>query len=77
MPDRFHILLEKYKAEVKEILGNAYVRMVVYGSHARGDYRSDSDLDILVLADVKPEELSRYSGKIYGKCHSNQTSSVF
>ena len=41
------------------------MRMVVYGSYARGDYRSDSDMDILVLANVEPEEISKYSGKIY------------
>lgn len=65
MPDRFQILLEDYKRAVKDILGNSYVKMVIYGSYARGDYQKDSDLDILILADVKPEEISKYSGKIY------------
>lgn len=65
MPDRFQILLENYKSAVREILGSSYVNMVIYGSYARGDYHKDSDLDILILADVKPEEISKYSGKIY------------
>lgn len=65
MPDNFQIMLDVYKSAVKEVLGNAYVQMVVYGSYARGDYRKDSDLDVFILADMRPEELSRYSGKIY------------
>lgn len=65
MPDRFQILLENYKNLVREILGSSYASMVIYGSYARGDYDQDSDLDILILADVKPEEIGRYSGKIY------------
>ncbi len=65
MPDKFQILLENYKSAVKEVLGSLYVDIIIYGSYARGDYRKDSDLDVLILADVKPEEISRYSGRIY------------
>ena len=65
MPDNLLLKLEPFKEAVKKVLGASYVRMVVYGSYARGDYRSDSDLDILALADVEPEKLSPYSNAIY------------
>lgn len=33
---------------------------ILYGSYARGDFDSESDVDILVLADVPRGELHRY-----------------
>jgi len=33
--------------------------VILYGSYARGDYRDDSDIDILVLLDSDNEKLSR------------------
>ena len=33
---------------------------ILYGSYARGDYDSESDVDIMVLADVPRIELGRY-----------------
>lgn len=32
----------------------------LYGSYARGDYNSDSDVDILFSADIQPEDISKY-----------------
>ena len=33
---------------------------ILYGSYARGDYDRDSDVDIMVLADVPHTDLGRY-----------------
>ena len=40
----------------KNILGDKLRKVILYGSYARGDYNSDSDVDIMVLADVKDED---------------------
>lgn len=32
----------------------------LYGSYARGDYHSESDIDILLTVDMSPEEICRY-----------------
>jgi len=46
MKDKNHIL-QMIKASVSSTDPNA--TLILYGSYARGDYRADSDLDILVL----------------------------
>lgn len=40
----------------KDILGDKLYKVILYGSYARGDYNSESDIDIMILADVKDEE---------------------
>jgi len=42
------ILLELKKG-IQEIAGDRLVKMVLYGSRARGDYREDSDTDIAIV----------------------------
>lgn len=65
MPDNLSTLLMEYRKAVVKILGNRLNRMVLYGSYARGDYKQDSDIDIMVLADIQPEEISGYADKIF------------
>jgi len=42
-------ILRRIKAELASIYGRRLAGVVLYGSHARGDYRQDSDIDIVVL----------------------------
>ena len=30
------------------------MKVILYGSYARGDYQDDSDIDIMILLDIKP-----------------------
>lgn len=39
--------------------------MILYGSYARGDFGQDSDLDIMILADIQPGETGSYLDRIY------------
>lgn len=39
--------------------------MSLHNSYARGDSRQDSDLDIMILADVQPDETGSFSDRIY------------
>lgn len=36
----------------------------LYGSYARGDFRPDSDIDIMILVDMSDIELKSYSEKL-------------
>ena len=45
---------------VNEILGSRVKKIILYGSYARGDYDYESDIDIMILVDMMPEELVKH-----------------
>lgn len=61
MPQAMHSLLLEYLAAVQEIYGSHLKRVILYGSYARGDYTTDSDVDIMILVDLDENELDQYS----------------
>jgi predicted nucleotidyltransferase len=55
-------VLTRFRAAVSELYGDRVERVVLYGSRARGDYRSDSDYDVALFLREMPcraEEMSR------------------
>lgn len=53
MPKRIESLLQLYRNQLTEELGQHIRKVILYGSYARGDFRKDSDIDILILVDLK------------------------
>lgn len=64
MPQTIHTLLTQYLLELKKIYGTYLKSVIIYGSYARGDYTSDSDIDIMLLVDLSPEEMDAYSDEL-------------
>lgn len=58
-------IMEAYSKELKKLLGISLVKAILFGSYARGDYNNDSDIDIMVLMNVPPEQISDYADKVY------------
>ena len=46
-----HSLLPEIERKIRDCFGDKVVRIIVFGSYARGDYDEESDLDILVVVD--------------------------
>ena len=44
-------LVDQVKAHLTERYGKGIKRVILYGSHARGEATKDSDVDVLVLVD--------------------------
>ena len=42
-------VLLKFKGELKNNLKEKFIDLILFGSHARGDYSKDSDIDVLLL----------------------------
>ena len=47
-------LMKEYALKVKDVYGDKLVKIILYGSYARGDYNEDSDIDVMILIDVPP-----------------------
>ncbi len=60
MPVMINNLLKQYVEEVRKIYGNHLKSVVLYGSYARGDFRPDSDIDIMILVDLTDMEVEQY-----------------
>lgn len=57
-------LIEQYIEAVKKIYGSHVRQIILYGSYARGDYHSDSDVDIMILVDMSDLELKAYGQQL-------------
>lgn len=60
-----HDILLKFAQQVKEILNDKMTKIILYGSYARGDYRENSDIDIMVLTTLSDEEIRGIKTDIY------------
>lgn len=64
MSDKMQNLIDLYVDEIKKIYGVHLRKIILYGSYARGDYRQDSDVDIMILLDMSDMELKAYSKQL-------------
>jgi len=82
MPKEIKSLLKKLKSGLKQMYGEQFKEAYLFGSYARGDNDSDSDIDVLiVLSDFEKygAELNRTSELIGNLSleHGNTVSVVF
>ena len=64
MPETMQSLIEQYIAEIKKIYGTHLCKVILFGSYARGDFRPDSDVDIMILLDMSDMDLKAYSQQL-------------
>lgn len=64
MNEKLKAILDELRSHFEEIYGDRLVKMVLFGSQARGDATKSSDIDVLVVlkGQVNPgEEIQRTS----------------
>lgn len=80
-----YIVIENYIREVKQLLGEDFLRACVYGSYARGEYSDadESDIDIAIFTNRPANEFYRLLDQIsevtfeYNVKHDIMLSPVF
>ena len=53
-------IIERIVVFSRQVFGEKFQNVILYGSYARGDYDDESDIDIMIMVDMNREELSRY-----------------
>ena len=64
MPQNMQDLLEQYVVYMKEIYGSHLRQVILYGSYARGDYNTESDVDIMILLDLTDQDIKSYRNQL-------------
>ena len=61
MPDIINNIIYNFALQIKRLLGADLSKVIVYGSYARGDYRENSDVDVMIPVMVVPLEILQIS----------------
>lgn len=64
MPDIMQNLMKQYIENIKQIYGKHLKQIILYGSYARGDFRPDSDIDLMILLDLSDLDLKDYGEQL-------------
>lgn len=57
--------LMSFAQGVRRILKRNLSKMIVYGSYARGDYKENSDIDVMILTSLSKEEIEKTENPIF------------
>ena len=63
-PLQLNQITNEVKRDMQNVLGDKLHQIILYGSYARGDYDNESDIDMMVLADVSETELKNYRKQV-------------
>jgi len=66
MNEKLQVILTQLRSRLEQIYGDRLVKMILFGSQARGDAKPDSDIDVLVVlkGEVNPGEEIEKTGNI-------------
>ena len=63
--NELNIILSKVAVKSKEVFGEKLDSVILYGSYARGDYDSESDIDVMIIADINTDEIRNYEELLF------------
>lgn len=61
-------ILNKIVSYSKDIFENKLTDVILFGSYARGDFDEESDVDVLIVADLPSEEMQIYRDRLDSIC---------
>ena len=57
-------IMERFSSETKKLYEQILRTVILYGSCARGDFTSDSDIDVMVLLDIPQDKINEERRRI-------------
>lgn len=64
LPERKMKAIDEFVKALNELSGERVKKIILFGSVARGDFDEESDIDLLVVGDVRVEDVSRITSRI-------------
>lgn len=58
-------VLMLFAQNTKRILKDSLSKLIVYGSYARGDYKNNSDIDVMILTSLSKEKIEQMENDIF------------
>lgn len=65
IPESISSIVYSFAVQCRRILGSKLSKIILYGSYARGDYRSNSDVDVMILVNMTDDEIKMIENDIY------------
>ena len=62
--NRLSAVMSDVVKKAKSLFGDRLGSVILYGSYARGDYDEESDIDVMITADISPEETARFGREL-------------
>lgn len=64
MPEAIREIVHEYAKDMRRLFGKDFGKVVVYGSYARGDYRENSDIDLMILVGTPENRIAVFADKV-------------
>lgn len=62
-------ILKTVANEAKTVLSDKLDSAILFGSYARGDYDDESDIDVMILADIDNADVNKFTRLIYDRIY--------
>ena len=58
-------ILQEFVTDMEKIFDSSLKKIILYGSYARGDFKINSDMDIMILTSLSDNEIKVLEKKVY------------
>lgn len=58
-------ILQNFVVEMEKVFDSSLKKIILYGSYARGDFKINSDMDIMILTSLSDTEIKQIENKVY------------